>query len=311
MNDRQGRRIVVWFDQPPPAALGPLPATVTVAPEPREDVTVAVLSGMRGVSRLHEMPALELVQLRSSGADRVLAHLPAGVTLCAARAARADSVAEWVLAALLADVKDLHRFAQAQAEHRWDYHEVGDLATLRVLLLGYGTIGHAIADRLAPFGTGVTAVARRARPGVHAIEALDALLPDVDAVINVLPLTDDTAGLVDARRLALLPDGALYVAAGRGPTTDTDALLAELRSGRLRAVLDVMEPEPLPDDHPLWTVPNAVISPHVGGHSYEGTRRAWALAGDQLRRYAAGEPLADVVGEAPAELASGSLREPG
>jgi phosphoglycerate dehydrogenase-like enzyme len=132
---------------------------------------------------------------------------------------------------------------------------------------------------------------------VAALGELDALLPDADVVVNLLPLTDATRGLVDARALARLPDGALYVSAGRGATTDTGALLAELRAGRLRAVLDVVDPEPLPPEHPLWDAPNLVLTPHSAGDTPGAERAAWALAGEQLHRYARGEPLLNVVGE--------------
>ena len=129
------------------------------------------------------------------------------------------------------------------------------------------------------------------------MDDLDGLLGDADAVVNLLPLTDGTRGLVDARRLARMRDGTLYVNAGRGATTDTEALVAELGAGRLRAVLDVVDPEPLPDGHPLWELPNALISPHVAGDTPEGEREAWRLVGEQLRRHVAGEALANVVAD--------------
>jgi phosphoglycerate dehydrogenase-like enzyme len=141
----------------------------------------------------------------------------------------------------------------------------------------------------------VTGVARRARDGVHGLDELPALLARTDALVNLLPLTTHTRGLVDAALLGRLPDGALYVNAGRGATTDTGALLAELQDGRLRAVLDVVEPEPLPADHPLWRAPGVVITPHVAGDTPAGDRAAWRLVGEQLARYAAGEPLHNVV----------------
>jgi phosphoglycerate dehydrogenase-like enzyme len=131
---------------------------------------------------------------------------------------------------------------------------------------------------------------------VHGIEELPALLPEADAVILLTPLTDATRTLVDAAFLARMRDGALFVNAGRGASVDTDALLAELVSGRLRAVLDVVEPEPLPGDHPLWDAPGLLaLTSHQAGDSEAADERAAALAAEQLGRVLRGEPLENVV----------------
>jgi phosphoglycerate dehydrogenase-like enzyme len=169
------------------------------------------------------------------------------------------------------------------------------LGVLRVVVLGHGSIGRAVEGMLRPLGCHVDGVARRARDGAHALDALPALLPRADVLVDLLPLTDATRGLVDAGCLARLPDGALFVNAGRGATVDTDALVAELEAGRLRAVLDVTDPEPLPAEHPLWRAPGAVISPHSAGDTLGADRASWALAGEQLRRWAASEALVNVV----------------
>jgi phosphoglycerate dehydrogenase-like enzyme len=163
------------------------------------------------------------------------------------------------------------------------------------VILGPGSIGTAIAERLRPFGVEIVGVGRTARPGVLGPADLDGALARADILVDILPLTTETTGLLDARRLALLPEGALVVNAGRGRTIDATALLAELRSGRIRAVLDVTDPEPLPDDHPLWELPNVLITPHMAGDSPGSTRRVFELAGDQIRRFAAGEPLVNQV----------------
>jgi phosphoglycerate dehydrogenase-like enzyme len=203
-------------------------------------------------------------------------------------------MAEWVVAALLADAKRLGQFARARD---WERGDIYDLRGRRVVILGYGSSGEATRRLLEPFGCEVVGVARRARDGVHALDGLPALLGGADALVNLLPLTAATRGLVGARVLAGLPDGALYVNVGRGPTTDTEALVAELQSGRLRAVLDVVDPEPLPAGHVLWTLPNVVLSPHVAGDTPGGDRAAWRLVGEQLQRYVAGEPLVNIVAE--------------
>ncbi|MEY2535192.1 MAG: hypothetical protein QOF29_3102, partial [bacterium] len=170
-----------------------------------------------------------------------------------------------------------------------------DVAGARVLILGHGSIGAAVEERLAPFGAEIVRVARRAREGVHAIEELGQLLPGADVVVDLLPATPQTRGLLGAEALAAMRDGALLVNAGRGATVDTAALLVALQEGRLRAVLDVVDPEPLPPDHALWRAPNVILTPHSAGDTPGAERAAWALAGEQLRRHAAGEPLRNVV----------------
>jgi phosphoglycerate dehydrogenase-like enzyme len=275
---------------------GALPSSVTLVDDPTPEVTFAVPQW--GVPFEPElMPALEVVQVRSAGVDWIVDRIPPHVTLCGARGTRDGAMAEWVVAALLADLKGVRPFAEAQAARRWKRLDIGDLRDLRVLILGHGSSGRELARLLAPFGAEVKGVARRGRDGVAPLCELGSLLPWADALVNLLPLTDQTRGLVGAEVLAGLPDGALYVSAGRGPTTDTTALLAELQAGRLRAVLDVVDPEPLPADHPLWEAPGVLISPHVAGDTASSDRAAWDLVGAQLGRFAAGEPLVNVVRE--------------
>ena len=287
----------VWFaDDPDEEALGPLPDGARLVREPGDDVEFAVPTWRDSVD-LASLPRLRVVQVRSAGVDWIVDRIPEGVTLCGARGTRDAAMAEWVVAALLADVKRVRPFAEAQAAGEWRPSDIYDLSDLRVLILGHGSIGRAVQARLAPFGTPVVGVARRARDGVRGMDELPALLPEADAVVNLLPLTPATRGLVDAELLSGMHDRALYVNAGRGGTTDTAALVAELESGRLRAVLDVVAPEPLPAGHPLWRAPGVMISPHVAGDTPGSERASWALVGEQLRRFVAGEPLANVVEE--------------
>jgi phosphoglycerate dehydrogenase-like enzyme len=266
---------------------------------PRADVTFAVPQWGTPFEPA-EMPELQVVQVRSAGVDWIVDKIPDGVTLCGARGTRDRAMAEWVVAALLADLKGVRPFAEAQAAHRWKRLDIGDLSTMKVLILGHGASGEETARMLAPFGTEVRGVARRPRaddPNTYTLDQLPELLPWADALVNLLPHTAATEGLVDAQVLAQLRDGALYVNVGRGPTTDTNALLAELESGRLRAVLDVVDPEPLPEDHPLWAAPGVLISPHVAGDTASSDHAAWDLVAAQLLRFADGEPLHNVVSE--------------
>jgi len=247
------------------------------------------------VGLLERMPALRVVQLMSAGVDAWLGKVSDHVTLCDARGVHDSGTAEWAAAAILAHLRNFPAFARAQAERRWNPAPTDELAGKRVLVVGAGSIGSALAARLTPFDVEITLVARSARDGVAPVERLPVLLPRADVVVLLVPLTPQTRGLVDAEFLAAMPSGALLVNAARGPVVDTAALLAECSSGRLNAALDVTDPEPLPADHPLWTLPNVFLTPHVAGSVAGLHRRAFALVGDQLRRYAAGEPLINVV----------------
>jgi phosphoglycerate dehydrogenase-like enzyme len=248
----------------------------------------AVREAVPGLTRL------SVVQLLSAGSDSWEGVVPAQATLCSARGARDGPVTEWVLGALLGASTGLLHCARERAWDR-DRH-LDDLGGWTVLVVGLGSIGHMVQSRLQALGTTVIGVASHPRDGVHGVDELPALLPDADAVVLLTPLTEATRGLIGAGELAAMPDGSVLVNAARGPVVDTDALLAEVAGGRLRAVLDVTDPEPLPDDHPLWSAPGVLsITPHVGGDSPLGWQRAAALAGDQLARWRAGEELLNVV----------------
>ncbi len=246
---------------------------------------------------LHALPRLErlrVVQLMSAGTDWIEAWVPAWATLCNARGARDAAVAEWVVGALLGDAYG--QFTAARTR-RWSDALPSELQGATVLIVGFGSIGRAVKRRLEPFGVTVIGVARHARDGVHAADQLPALVERADVVVVLAPLTADTTGLVDAALLARMRDGALLVNAGRGGVVDTGALVAELDSGRLRAVLDVVDPEPLPDDHPLWELALA-ITPHNAGDTEAADERTVRLGAEQLVRFARGEPLHNVVREA-------------
>ncbi|HEY7989088.1 MAG TPA: 2-hydroxyacid dehydrogenase [Lapillicoccus sp.] len=275
-------------------------------PHPRaEEVAIVVppyLDPHQRLDLLGTLPKLELVQLLTAGYDNVTPHLPRGVTLCSGGGIHDASTAELALTLILASIRGIPDFVRAQDRHHWIPTRIWPaLADRRVLVVGYGKVGRAIAARLLSFETTVTAVASRARGGdelvetVHGIDELPALLPEQDVVVVITPLTDATAGLVDAGFLAAMKDGALLVNVARGKVADTDALLAEAASGRLRVAVDVTDPEPLPADHPLWSTPNVLVSPHVGGASTAFRPRALALVRRQLAAYAEGRPLESVV----------------
>jgi phosphoglycerate dehydrogenase-like enzyme len=245
------------------------------------------------LDRLSGLDRVAVVQVLSAGTDWIEDRVPPQATLCSARGARDGPVAEWVVGALLGVTTRLLECARLDT---WTDRTLTDLAAWTVVIVGMGSIGRRVAQRLTGFGTDVIGVASRARDDLHGVDELDSLLPRADAVVVLAPLTRATRGLIGARELSALRDGAVIVNAARGPVVDTDALLAEVRTGRLRAVLDVTDPEPLPDGHPLWTAPGVLsITPHIAGDSALGHARAAALAGDQLARWCAGQELTNVV----------------
>ncbi|MEV4769941.1 2-hydroxyacid dehydrogenase [Micromonospora humida] len=302
----------VWIPHPEGVELlGAVPAGVTVQPwtdpaNPPGDPTDVrfwvppFLAGVDTTAMLDRLPGVAVVQLLSAGADAWTGRVPAGVTLCDARGVHDAGTAEWVVTAILAQLRGFPELARAQARREWAYDRVAptdELTGMRVLIVGAGSIGAAVRARLAPFDVTFTLVARTARPdeGVHAVTELPRLLPEADVVVLLVPLTDATRGLVDAAFLAAMPDGALLVNAARGPVADTAALVEELTSGRLRAALDVTDPEPLPADHPLWELPNVLLTPHVAGSVRGLLPRAYRLVGEQVRRFVTGSSLVNTV----------------
>lgn len=265
---------------------------------------VPYMKGMEVAIRpLPAMRSVRVVQTLSAGIDHVepgLPLLPEGVRLCNAKGVHEASTAELTLALILASLRGIPGFVRGQDAEEWRDGFYPALADKSVLIVGYGSIGAAIEDRLVPFECArVARVARSARATergeVRALADLPELLPDADVVIVSTPLTEQTKGLVGADFLARMKDGALLVNVARGPVVDTKALLAEVDCGRLTAALDVTDPEPLPAGHPLWHAPGVLISPHVGGSTSAFMPRAKRLLVEQLTRFAAGEPLRNVV----------------
>ena len=250
------------------------------------------------IDRGHELRGLRVVQVQTAGYDGVPERLPDGVTLCNATGVHDDATAEHAVGLVLASLRGIPEAVRAHG-HWQAMPGRRSLADSRVLVLGFGSIGRALTERLVPMKAIVTAVASRGRDDdlvgrVHGIDKLAGLLPEQDVVVVLVPLSDATRGLLDDDTLALLPDGALVVNVARGPVLDTGAVLRH--AGRLRFALDVTDPEPLPDRHPLWDAPGVLITPHVAGGTTAMLPRIAALVRAQLVRLVAGEPLANVVG---------------
>jgi len=288
-----GRVRVVEWD-----LVGSLPDDVAAA----VDVVVApyYMADAGILERLRALPRLKVVQLPSAGYEHALAHVPPGVIVCNARGVHDAGTAELAVGLVLASQRGIDAAVKDQLEGRWAPRTRESLADRRVMILGYGSIGTAIARRLAPFEVELVAVARtpRVQDGVvvRGMAEVPELLPTVDVVILIAPLTEETSGMVDATFLARMRDGALLVNMARGKIVDTDALLAEVSTGRLRAALDVTEPEPLPADHPLWHAPGVIITPHVAGNTRATDPRLLRLLRKQIARLEAGDRLVNVVG---------------
>ena len=285
--------------------LGPLPPAVELEifpDDPRSSASLAEVEfavppyrPREVVEALAGMRRLKVLQADSAGVEWLVGHVPAGVALCNARGVHDVATSEWVVAAILALTKRLPTALEDQRAARWGSYEPGELAGKTVLIVGYGSIGRAVASRLEPFGVRLVAVARTPRAGVHGASELARLVPDADVVVLLAPLSEETRGLVGERFVRLMRRGSLLVNAGRGALVDTGALLAALDEGRIRAALDVTEPEPLPEDHPLWSAEGVLITPHVAGLSPSSIPRAAALIRAQLLRHLEGRPLANVV----------------
>lgn len=278
-------------------------------PDPYPTRNLKIVPRLRGV---------KLVLSLMAGTEWIPGAMGPRVTICNARGAHNVSTAEWTVSAILAMLKHFPLFLDIQRSGEWKRRSeasaeyVGitgdtrplyppvmleDLTGKTVLMVGYGSIGKEIERMLEPFRVDMIRVARTARenPKVHAVDELDALLPKAQVVVLILPSSPETQSLIDAQQFALMQQGTLLVNAARGSIVSTDALVEALESGRIRAALDVTDPEPLPVGHPLWKCPNLLITPHVGASSPEFARRALRVAANELRRYMAGEPLLNVV----------------
>lgn len=294
------------------AALGPLP-TGLVADYYRRDgelpasiaeVELLVAPYMAPplplLARIDEMTSLKVIQLQSAGYDNYLPFLRPGMALSNAAGVHDTATAELAVALALVNLRKLDNFARNMPTGTWHLEFAESLADRRVLIVGYGRIGAAIEARLAGFEVAsVTRVARSARtePVVHPVSELRDLLAQADVVFVITPLSPQTEGLIGAEELAAMPDGALLVNVSRGKVVDTQALVEAVKDGRIRASLDVTDPEPLPSDHPLWTSPGVYLSPHAGGQADAFYPRVHRLMRAQLERFAAGEPLANIVAE--------------
>jgi phosphoglycerate dehydrogenase-like enzyme len=282
------------------------------------DVWIPDPYSTRAVRAWPHLRGVKLVLAMMAGTEWIPGTVGPHVTICNAHGAHNISTAEWTLTAILASLKYFPLYFDIQNSAKWtrrfeaDAHYAAitgdrravyppvmqeELTGKTVLLVGYGAIGKEIERMLEPFRVELLRVARtpRTEPEVHPVQELDRLLPKAQVIILIVPSTAETRHLIDAPRLALMQQGTLLVNAARGPVVDTDALVAALEGGKIRAAVDVTDPEPLPPEHPLWHCPNLLLTPHIGGSTPQFSPRALATAAAELRRYMRGEPLRNVV----------------
>lgn len=255
----------------------------------------------------HAADRLRWIQWCGAGVDAALFPelMQSDVVLTNVHGLFDQPIAEYALGLILAFAKDLPQTLASQATRRWDYRLNERIAGRKALVVGVGGIGRAIGRTLRAVGMHVDGVGRRARDGagdfqtIHAIADLDTLLPHYDYVVLITPLTDDTRGLFDARRIALMPPHARFINLGRGALVDEPALIAALRERRIaHAALDVFATEPLPDTNELWDLDNVIISPHMSG-DFKGFHAAMVdVFIDNFARYSRGEPLMNTVDKA-------------
>ena len=275
-----------------------LPATNPADTSDLSEVTFYVPTYMGGRPALEltkKMPNLKILQVPNAGYDDAMEFLRPGITLCNGRGIHDDSTAELAVGLTIASLRGFATFVRDQDKGEWINKNYDSINDRKIGIIGFGSIGSTIARMLSGFSVEIVAFTQSGRDNTIAIADLDKHLPTLDVVILILPLTKESKHLFDARRLALMKDGALLVNVARGPIVDTDALIKELNSGRITAGLDVTDPEPLPKGHPLWSAKGVLISPHVGGNSSAFEKRARRLIESQLNLLAQGKPLNNVI----------------
>jgi phosphoglycerate dehydrogenase-like enzyme len=290
-----------WSDLKIPDGLQHL-ATNGVTPDATDLAKItfyvpAYMYGAAALTPIKDMSSLKVIQSPNAGVDDVIPLRPKGVVLCNAAGVHDASTAELAVGLAIASRRGFYEFARNQSKGQWLHTSNASLTDSKVAIVGYGNIGKTISHMLSGFDIDVTSFSRSGSDGALTIDNFDRLLPTFDVIILIVPLNDQTRHFMNAKRLSAMKDGASLVNVARGAIIDTDELVAELNTGRIYCALDVTDPEPLPAGHPLWSAPNTIITPHVGGDSKAFEPRGRALVEAQLARFSAGQPLINVVAE--------------
>lgn len=286
----QGINLVRWDFESEPAG----------APIDEVDAVVLPYMSSKNFSEaLRSARNLKIVQTQTTGYEGIPEMAGNGVAVASAAGVHAAATAEMAVGLAIASLRGIDVAVKNQLKGIWQPARFAGLADRKVLLLGVGGIGEEIARRLDAFEVELTRVGNTARTDdrgvVHGSDELIDLAAHHEVLIVITPLSDSTRGLVGKELLAALPDGALVINVARGAVVDSDALTAEVVSGRLHAAVDVFDPEPLPSDHPLWAAPNAIITPHNGGNTGAFWPRVVKLLRSQLEAFAEGRKPQNLV----------------
>jgi D-2-hydroxyacid dehydrogenase (NADP+) len=269
-----------------------------------------VYLGWCSADAISSITKLQYIHFYAAGIDSCMPTIESlDSTPIATNSAKAasETIAEHSIAMLLALTRNLHIHHSAQLKSSWRDQNDDAFPTISIqgktmLVLGLGGIGSQIALRANAMGMRVIATRNSSRTGPDYVEyvglssEMNELAAQADVVVNALPLTSSTRGIVDAVFFDSMKNGSYYISVGRGPTTDTDALIAAIESKKLHgAGLDVTDPEPLPSGHPLWSAPNVIITPHRSSLSERSSRNTWIIARENLRRYILGDKLLNQV----------------
>lgn len=249
------------------------------------------MGGIKALEPISQMSNASVLQLLMAGYDDALRFKRPGLHLFNARGVHDFSTAELTLALILASLRGLDGFIRAQDQQKWSHERLDSIYGKKIAIVGAGSVATKIAEFLSPFGIKPQLYGRTSRNLIKSFTQLDDHIHEYDIVILIVPLTDETRGMFDARRISRMKPNSLLVNVARGPVVDTDALVAALNSGQIKAALDVTDPEPLPAAHPLWRSKNLIISPHVGGNSAAFEPHGRRLIEEQCQRIANGEPL--------------------
>ena len=274
------------------------PSTCDLESSSLEAITFYVpkyMGGKRALEYSKKMTNLKYLQMPNAGFDDALEYVRPGMVLCNARGVHDASTAELAIGLAITARRGFADFAKAQLEGKWIHKRYSSFNDSNIAIVGNGSIGKTIEKYLQPYDVTVTTFSRSGSNGSKKMLDFDALLPTFDIIFLILPLTSESHHLMNEQRLKNMKTGATLVNVARGPIVDTQALIAELNAGRISASLDVTDPEPLPDGHPLWSAKNCIISPHVGGDSDAFEPRGKKLVEEQLQRLAEGKPLANIV----------------
>lgn len=253
------------------------------------------MGGAKALSYAAQMPNLSILQMLNAGYDDALAYVRPGITLCNARGVHDASTAELAVGLAIASRRGFLEFSNDQRQGNWNHRRFPALSDSKVGIIGFGSIGKEVARKLSGFDVTITAFTQSGRDNTTAISELDKHLPNLDIVILILPLSDSSRHMFNAERLSKMKNGALIINVARGPIIDTEALIKELATKRIFAALDVTDPEPLPERHPLWNAPNVIIVPHVGGNSAAFEPRGRSLIESQLRLISESKTLNHIV----------------